>query len=218
MDRHRIGIVIPALNEARSIGDVVRHSVAHGVPVVVDDGSTDGTAEVATTAGAEVVRHVRNLGYDEALNSGFRRALELGFEWVITVDADGQHDPKTLEGIIEQLDSGADVVVGVRDRKQRFAECVVAWWGTRVWGIRDPLCGIKGYRIEVYKEHGYFDSCSSVGTELAICASVRGRNVTQIAVHTRARVGAPRFGSSIRANLLILRALLAVAAKARSLR
>jgi glycosyltransferase involved in cell wall biosynthesis len=218
MDRSRIALIIPALNEAASIGPVVASSLAFGVPIVVDDGSKDGTAEIAAAAGAEVVSHAENMGYDAALNSGFRRAHELKFEWAITLDADGQHDPSTLRAFMIELENGADVVVGVRDRRQRLAEHIFAWCGRRLWNIRDPLCGMKGYRMTVFGAHGCFDSSGSVGTELAIMAAVRRYNIREVPVPTRARVGAPRFGSSLRANARILRALFVVGAKACSVR
>ena len=217
MDRSRVALVVPALNEAASIGNVVARAYRYGVPIVVDDGSTDATAEIALAAGAEVVRHSRNGGYDAALNSGFAHAAKLGVEWAITLDADGQHDPDTLPNFITTLGSGAEVVIGIRDRLQRFSEHMYARYALRTWGIADPLCGMKGYLMSVYQEHGCFDSCSSIGTELAICAAVRGHRIAQIPVPTRPRNGTPRFGNKLRANTRILRALVAVRGLTRSL-
>ena len=207
MERHRIGIVIPALNEAKTIGSLVANASQCGIPIVVDDGSSDETGELATAAGASVVGHDFNRGYDQALNSGFARAEELGCEYVVTMDADGQHDPTILVSFIQALDDGADVVVGIRDRRQRVAEHIFAWVGSVKWGIRDPLCGMKAYRIGVYRELGHFDSSCSIGTELAIFAAKRGRKIAQLAVKTRERNDVPRFGTRYSANKRILRAL-----------
>jgi glycosyltransferase involved in cell wall biosynthesis len=204
--------VIPALNEEGSIGDVVARALRYGQVIVVDDGSSDATGRVAAAAGADVVTHPRNRGYDGALNTGFARAAALGLEVAITLDADGQHDPRTLVQIIQSLDAGADVVIGVRDRRQRFSERVFALWGRLMWRIRDPLCGMKGYRMSVYADHGCFDSCRSIGTELAICAVVRGFRCVQVPVPTRLRRDAPRFGGLMGANYRILRALVKVTA------
>ena len=74
MERPRVGIVIPALNEGRTIAAVVGQAVQFGKPVVVDDGSTDETARLAADAGADVVRLETNRGYDRALDAGFARA------------------------------------------------------------------------------------------------------------------------------------------------
>lgn len=207
MERHRIGIVIPALNEAGTIGGVASLASRYGVPIVVDDGSQDDTGGIARSANAEVVRHDTNRGYDQALNSGFARASALGCEYVITMDADGQHDPTILSSFIQALDDGADVVIGIRDRRQRLAEHVFSWVSAFKWGIRDPLCGMKGYRIGVYKGLGHFDSYRSIGTELAIYAARNRKCISQLPVKTRARADQPRFGRRFAANRQILNAL-----------
>jgi glycosyltransferase involved in cell wall biosynthesis len=208
MARPGLGIIIPALNEAQSIADVIDGARPFGSVIVVDDGSIDETAAIARTAGADVVRHEINRGYDTALNSGFARAAQLGCETVVTLDADGQHDPLLLQQFIAALDQNAAVVLGVRDRFQRLAERMFSWVASARWNIRDPLCGMKGYRMEVYRELGHFDSYRSIGTELAIFAASRGLKIIEIPVQTRPRVGVPRFGRRLLGNWRILRALL----------
>jgi glycosyltransferase involved in cell wall biosynthesis len=203
-----VGVVIPALNEARSVGGVVRQVVPYGTPIVVDDGSVDATAELAAQAGAEVVKHPGNQGYDRAIESGFARAAELGCAIVVTMDADGQHNPDLLRQFIAAVMQGADVVVGIRDRRQRLAETLFAWVARRRWGICDPLCGMKAYRLAVYQRLGHFDSYRSIGTELALFAAAKGYKVAQVPVATRPREGHSRFGRVIRGNWLILRAML----------
>ncbi len=207
MDRSRIALVIPAFNEAASICAVVRGARHYGKCFVVDDGSRDGTAEAARAAGARVVRHAVNGGYDAALSSGFAEADRLGYEAVITLDADGQHSPELLVDFIAALKSGADVVLGVRDRKPRLAEHVFAWY-TRRFGVNDPLCGMKAYRIEVYRALGHFDSYRSIGAELALFAARNGYRLATVQVKVRDRKDEPRFGRRLSANAKIFRALL----------
>lgn len=208
MERYRLGIVIPALNEKATIVDVVNSVSRYGQPIVVDDGSSDETGRLSETAGASVVRHNVNRGYDQALNSGFARAYELNCDYVITMDADGQHDPTILHAFIRELNSGADVVLGIRDRRQRLAESIFSWVGAVKWGIHDPLCGMKGYRISLYKELGHFDSYNSIGTELAIFAARSGKKIIQLPIKTRERQDKPRFGKRYSANIRIMHALL----------
>ena len=204
----RVCVVIPALNEAATIGSVVLSIRIYGMPVVVDDGSDDGTGELAKTAGASVVTHAARRGYDKALDSGFARADELGCDYVITMDADGQHDSGIVGMFVEALDAGADLVVGIRDRRQRVGEHIFAWVAGWKWGISDPLCGMKGYQIELYRNLGYFDSFDSIGTELAIYAAKRGKRITQLRLKTKERNSATRFGRGWDANRRIFRALL----------
>jgi glycosyltransferase involved in cell wall biosynthesis len=207
VERHQIGIIIPAYNEAATIGSVVFSVSKLGVPIVVDDGSSDGTGYLAQEAGAFVVRHDVNRGYDQTLNSGFIYANKSGYEYVVTMDADGQHDPHTLNKFVKALNNGADVVVGVRDRFQRFAERVFSWVAFFKWGMRDPLCGMKAYRMSVFRELGHFDSYDSIGTELAIYAAKSDKEITQLKVRTRRRNDASRFGRRLSANKKILQSL-----------
>jgi glycosyltransferase involved in cell wall biosynthesis len=207
VDRSRVAIVIPALNEERTIAGVVTAVSAFGRAIVVDDGSTDATGALAAAAGAEVVRHAVNRGYDAALDSGFAAASRAGCDCIVTVDADGQHRPALIDEFLRAIDGGADVVVGVRDRRQRFGEHAFAVVGRRLWGIDDPLCGMKAYRTGVYRALGHFDAYGSIGTELCLFAVRRGMRIMQVPVATRDRLDQPRFGRRWSANLRILRAL-----------
>jgi glycosyltransferase involved in cell wall biosynthesis len=109
-------IVMPAFNEEASVGDVIREVFAKtsNIPVlVVDDGSADATSRVAKEAGAHVATLPFNLGVGGAMRVGFRYAVENGFDNVIQIDSDGQHDPASVPLLIEALGS-ADLVLGAR--------------------------------------------------------------------------------------------------------
>jgi glycosyltransferase involved in cell wall biosynthesis len=208
MDRSQVGIVIPAFNESATIESVVRAVGIYGLPIVVDDGSADDTLRLAVAAGAVVVSHPENYGYDPALNSGFKKAVEMGMKIIITVDADGQHVPSLILGFINMIDEGADVVIGVRDERQRFSEHLFAWYTKFCFGIKDPLCGMKAYRKEVYESLGHFDSYKSIGTELMLFAAKNRFRISQVLIATQRRNGQPRFGKSISGNYMIIRAML----------
>lgn len=109
-------IVVPALNEASSIGEVVAEVRGElpGVDVlVVDDGSSDDTAAVAKAAGAAVARLPYNLGVGGAMRLGYRYARDHGYDVAIQVDADGQHDPRYVPKLVDALGE-ADLVIGAR--------------------------------------------------------------------------------------------------------
>jgi glycosyltransferase involved in cell wall biosynthesis len=108
--------IVPAHDEAPRIGAVVRGAAAYLPVLVVDDGSTDETAERATEAGATVLRQLPNEGKGAALRTGFRWAIHHGAEAAITLDGDGQHDPAEIPGFLEAWAAGApDLVVGRRN-------------------------------------------------------------------------------------------------------
>jgi glycosyltransferase involved in cell wall biosynthesis len=115
-----VALVMAALNEAATIEKVLAAipGTICGLPVsliVVDDGSTDGTAEVARSCGAAVAVHTRNFGQGKALRTGFAWALQFGAGIVVTMDADGQHDPTDLPSLIGPiLHDDADYVQGSR--------------------------------------------------------------------------------------------------------
>ena len=115
MTKKRIFCIIPAYNEGKTIGDVVK-SVNPLVTktVVIDDGSSDETAKVAREVHAIVLQHIINLGQGAALQTGIQYALDNGAEYIVTFDADGQHDPKNIPDLISALEGGYDIVIGSR--------------------------------------------------------------------------------------------------------
>lgn len=112
----RVLLVVPALNEQDSVGDVVRRGRELGYDVcVVDDGSRDSTRIRASQAGADVLRHAFNVGVGGAMRCGFRWALAHGYDVVVQVDGDGQHDPSQVGELLEAMcSSNADMVIGSR--------------------------------------------------------------------------------------------------------
>ncbi|MFB2623831.1 glycosyltransferase family 2 protein [Methanothermobacter sp. KEPCO-1] len=109
----RIVTVIPAFNEERAVESVVRGALEHGDVILVDDGSTDGTAELGEAAGARVIRHPENLGKGAALKTGIRAALEGDYDVIVFMDADGQHDPSLIPQLASAV-NGGDFIIGSR--------------------------------------------------------------------------------------------------------
>ncbi|MFH2219348.1 MAG: glycosyltransferase family 2 protein [Pseudomonadota bacterium] len=110
-------IIIPAFNEAENISSVIA-AIKRGIDsdiIVIDDGSTDRTAEKAEQSGAVVIRHPFNMGYGVALQTGYKYAVKKKYDLLLQMDGDGQHDPVAAEAFFQQLESGeCDVLVGSR--------------------------------------------------------------------------------------------------------
>lgn len=202
-------IIIPAYNEEGAIGDVIKslHSLHFNV-LVVNDGSTDQTAVIAKLAGATVISHELNRGYEGALESGFEYARRNNFKYLITFDADGQHNPLNLEKIIEALRSGYEIVVGVRPKFQRVSENLFSIFTKYLWGIKDPLCGLKGYSTRLINQCDRFNTYKSVGTELMLRIVKSGLPIKNIEIDIRQRKGKAKFGTGLRPNLRIVKALI----------
>jgi glycosyltransferase involved in cell wall biosynthesis len=144
--------VIPAYEAAHLVGDVVRGARRHLPVLVVDDGSRDDTSGAAAREGAEVVRQEPNQGKGAALKTGFRYALDRGFQAVLTLDADGQHDPAEIPAFLATWRGDRpDLVVGARDfgdmpPTRRFANTVGRWALSRAVGQEIPD-NQSGYRL-----------------------------------------------------------------------
>ncbi len=112
-------IVIPAHNEAEHIAEMVHSALRYAPVLVVDDGSTDDTALKASKAGAVLVHQSPNQGKGAALQAGFRKALEWGYDAVVTLDADGQHDPREIAAFVQMYERGpVDLIIGQRTFSQ----------------------------------------------------------------------------------------------------
>jgi len=146
--------IVPAHNEVATVGDVVRRIAAVGYPsVVIDDGSSDGTAAAARHAGATVLTMPINVGVGGAMRTGFRYAVDNGFKRVVQVDGDLQHPPEAIPLLIERSDAGAELVIGSRFARgydtgghRRLAMRVLARIVSRNVGVRlDDVT--SGFRV-----------------------------------------------------------------------
>ncbi len=151
-DASGILALIPAYNEAERVAGVVVAARRHLPVLVVDDGSSDATAAVAAAAGAQVLSQTPNQGKGEALKAGFRRALDAGYDAVITLDADGQHDPDEISKFLAAFQAyHADLIIGERNFAQmpvvrRFTNTFGRW--SFSWAIGRPIPDNQsGYRL-----------------------------------------------------------------------
>ncbi len=167
----RTCVVIPAFNEGRSIGAVVRavHQHLPGATVaVVNDGSRDDTEAQARAAGAVVLSLSQNLGIGGAVQTGYKFALRQGHSFAVQIDGDGQHDPSEAHHLIERLMVGdADLVIGSRwlgrgdyvaPRNRRFGmkllEALVSWRaGTRFTDTTSGFRALNRRAIELFAVH-----------------------------------------------------------------
>lgn len=178
----KLAIVIPAYNEATRIAAVVRGALSHCPDVfVVVDGSTDGTGDVARREGARVLEHVENCGAGAATMTGIEATRRLGFDTVITLDADGQHDVSDIPRLLQALDEQhADLVIGNRfGRKnsipmiRRIANGIGNAVTFAVTGIflPDTQCGFKVFGPKAFAELDLkmsgFEFCTEIIREAA---------------------------------------------------
>jgi len=205
-------VIIPALNEEAALPSVLSELSAslagNGLladVLVVDDGSTDRTAEVARASGAITLRLPFNLGIGGALRAGFRYAIEAGYERALQFDADGQHDPAEIPPLLTALDEGASLVIGsrfadaassyevgaVRRRAMRFLGVAVRLLSGQTF--TDTSSGFRAFdrtALELFAREYPVDYMES--TEALVMACTSGLTVAEVPVRMRARShGAP---------------------------
>lgn len=183
----KVAALIPAYEAAASVGTVVERTLAVVPSVyVVDDGSSDGTGEIARASGAKVLTHEHNQGKGRALQTGFAALLEAGFDGVITLDADGQHIPEEILKLLEKADAGADLVLGVRDqafesfgRVRRMANSISSRLISFAAGqsIPDIQTGFRYYGRRLLEEVGLQETGFEAESAIVVRAARRGYRV-----------------------------------------
>jgi glycosyltransferase involved in cell wall biosynthesis len=189
----KIVAIIPALNAERTITPVVVESRQHIEPVlVIDDGSSDATGDVAREAGATVIRHDVNRGKGAALKTGFAWALENGFEAVITLDADGQHLAAEIPKFIQaRRETSADLIIGGRSHlfeqmlpRRRMANrfsalCISIASGAR---ISDSQSGFRLYSADLLRTVKPRTNGFDMESEVIVRAGRRGLGIVTIPI------------------------------------
>jgi glycosyltransferase involved in cell wall biosynthesis len=190
---------IPAFNEEKTIARVVLGAQRYVDKVVVcDDGSSDLTAEIAEHLGADVVRHEKRLGYGAAMRSLFRRAGELNADVLVTLDGDGQHEPREIPGVVKAVvEDGVDVAIGSRFVDESLARGM-PWYrrvgvrfitrlanGSAGHGIRDAQSGFRAYSRKALETLDLTEDGMGVSVEILLEAQKRGLKVGEVAASCR---------------------------------
>ena len=204
-DMKELLIIIPALNEEKTIKKIIQKAKIFGDVLVVNDGSIDKTKNIAKKNGVSVISHNINLGYDQAINSGLEFFVKKKYKYVITIDADGQLPPNYIKSFKKKLKLNADIVCGVRSRVDRICEKIFIFFSKIIWNLQDPLCGMKGYSFNYIKKffnRNFF--FNSICTELLIKGKKRKVNITELKINNKIRSDQSRFGSGILTELKII--------------
>ena len=187
--------VIPCFNEAAHIGRVATAVQKHlPTVIVVDDGSTDATAEQARRAGAEIVHLPVNSGKGAALQKGWQRACELGFKWVLLLDGDGQHAADDIPHFFDRAEkTGSTLVVGNRMENTaampQLRRGVNRWMSRRIsrmTGARlpDSQCGFRLAHLETLMALPFHANRFEIESAMLVAFVSAGENVEFVPVQT----------------------------------
>jgi len=189
---------LPVFNEVESVCSVLDEVARYGCRVlVVDDGSTDGTAELlAKRDDIILVTHPRNRGYGAALVTAFEYAIDEGYDVLVTIDCDGQHEPQRIKHFVAELEkTGADIVSGSRyletfdsdtfppaDRRA-INERITRILNERLgFELTDAFCGFKAYRVAALRELSISETGYAMPLELWVQAACARLQIVELAV------------------------------------
>ncbi len=210
----KIAVLIPAYNESKTIGEVVKRTrkAARGIEVlVVDDGSKDNTAGLAKKAGADVIRHEVNKGKAQAMITGMNKLKK--FDWVVFLDADLQYEPEEIVKFLEVIkQDGADFILGYRTFsniphfRHWLANVLVSLIFNVCYGanVRDLTCGLRAIKMSLWNKMNLIFSGYLVETEMAYDAAKFNARIQQMRVGVKyhSKSGVSR-GVKIVASILI---------------
>lgn len=221
MNPDKICVIIPALNAGDTIGEIIKECKRHVRDViVVDDGSEDSTSSVSLSEGALVLRHEKNRGKGTALKTGFSYALSRGFEGIITIDADGQHNPSDIPLFIEKyMKDSHHIIIGNRmlekekiPRYRYYTNLVGVFFISRASGqaLDDSQSGFRLYRKEVIKGIPLKSRGFETETEVLIKAGRRGYKIASVPIRVKydgVKSHYRRIKDTYRISLLVLKSL-----------
>jgi len=189
---HKVIAAIPAYNEEKYIGTVVL-KVRQYVDevIVVDDGSTDKTTDVARLAGASVIQHGNNRGYGASVQTLLAEAKKKNPDVLVLLDADSQHDPDEVPNLIKPILEGSDLVIGSREQQsvnipayRRIGQKTLSFFSRLLSGkkIVDSECGFRAFSPRAIAKLELKQRGMAVSAETIAAAAEKGLNVTQIPI------------------------------------
>ena len=205
--------IIPVYNESEQVTNIINEVISIGaMPIVVNDGSTDKTFEICKNRDDIIlINHKKNKGYIEALNSGFRCDVVKDYEYVVTIDADGQLPVKYLLDFISTARNNKyDLVVGNRSYKNRISEILTSNLLNYLFKIKDPFCGLKLYKYSSINKFLPFDTMNLIGAELLIKSHKYNLNIFHYPIYVNKRRDKSRFGNFLVGEFKIIFALIRI--------
>jgi len=216
----RVVAIIPCYNTESCVAEVATKCLLHADHViVVDDGSTDHTAEIAKRSGVDVISHERNMGYGAAIITGFKEAQRKDNDIIVIIDGDGQHNPSEIPLLLEPILSGeADLVIGSRflsnnhnmPSYRNFGIKVITW----LWNVfskikvSDSQSGYRAYNKTLFKDLTLSENGMSISIEILEKSRRKGVTITEVPIschYTHSTISLNAIKHGLRVSLSVIR-------------
>lgn len=215
MERSKVAIIIPIFNEEKTIEKLLINLKKIGNLIVVDDCSNDSTPTILKKFNFKIIKNTKNLGYEKSLKKGIVYAVKKNFQFIVTVDADGEHYISDVGKVLKKL-KYYDLIYTRRKNIFRISEKIVKFFFSTILNIEDPLSGLKGYKIDLLKKYNFKNWEGTYGSDILIFARLKNYKISKINININKRKDSSRIGDDFFVNLSILKVLLILFSKYRS--
>jgi len=207
--RFRIAILICAYNEKKTVRKVIKQVKRLGEVFLIDDGSTDGTFSEIKDLKINYYKNKENIGYENSIFRGFRIISNKKFDFLATMDADGQHTSTSIKKLLSQINK-YDIVIGSRKKKNNISENLLSFFTKKYLNLNDILCGLKAYRLKKFEKYTPNNS-NLIGTNYLFYAIKKNLKIKEVKINSKLRkYGNSKFYSKITNYLKIFQVILKI--------
>lgn len=207
MEKYNIIILIPARNEFRTLNKILRTLINKNFQIIlIDDASSDETLKIKNKKNLTVIRNKKKFGYENSIIKGFKYIKKLKkFSHIVTFDADGEHKVSDLKKFNKFVNY--DLVIGKRNKMNRFLEKIISYLFFRKYKLLDPLSGLKMYSIKSLYNLNFSKELFLVDLSAKIIINEK-LNSINTKINTKKRKDEPRIGNSFYVNFKLIKILI----------
>jgi cellulose synthase/poly-beta-1,6-N-acetylglucosamine synthase-like glycosyltransferase len=204
-----ICIIIPALNEEKNIGKILKKFRKIGKTIVINDNSSDSTKKIANKFCYKIITNTKRLGYDHSIRKGIEYTIknEKKIKYILTIDADGQHYNIPIKNIIKKL-SFYDLIICNRNKFNRISEKIISLVSFALYSIKDPISGVKCYKLETIKKKFFLLKKKRDYIGMFFFKLYNKKKIFNIEIKINNKNKISSFGEGLKINLKILTAFI----------
>ena len=206
MQKHEVAIVIPCYNENKTILKVYKRMKKYGKILIIDDCSIDGTHKTLIKKKIKFLKNKKNIGYEASIINGMKHILRhwKKVKFIITMDADGELLSKSVPLLLKSLfKNNFDIIVGSRNKLNRISEYFLKLIFNLKFGVKDPISGLKIYKIKVIKKIINLISKDFFLVDILIISYYKNFSIGSLNIFVNKRKGEPRVGNNLIVNMKI---------------